>query len=120
MRGAHPQTSLPHTRARKLEFVLPFPGSLYSLQESQDDHSAKVLEVFWKDNGAVQFSADKIQIKRYVLQKDNAEVSCVGHLREAYSQDYSVLPAQKPSWWLPTAVTQTTSNPSHRKSGLLC
>lgn len=59
----------------------------------------------------MQFSADKIQIKYYVLQKDNAEVSYVGHHLVAQNQDCPVLPTQNTNWHLPTEVTQTMSNP---------
>lgn len=47
----------------------------------------------------IQFSAaaKKIQIKSCVLQKDNAEVLCVGHLQEAQNQDYLVLPLSSSS-----------------------
>lgn len=81
--------------------------------------SSAILEAT-KGNGAhfsgrAQVSADKKEIKCYILQKDDEEVSS-----GVSEPGLSVLPTQKPSWQLPIGVTQTMSNPSHRMSSLLC
>lgn len=59
----------------------------------------------------MQFSADKIQIKYYVLQKDNVEVSYVGHHLVAQNQDCPVLPHTK----YQLAATNR-SDPNHEQS----